>query len=81
MPRPLEVAALTEQVMFKPALTYFLPVRLVLTHEASLQAQPLPGHGSGDLANLGDTDGFLELPLERDVFQAGEVFPFYRYRF
>ncbi|HRI61254.1 MAG TPA: hypothetical protein PK228_16050 [Saprospiraceae bacterium] len=44
-------------------------------------AQPLPGHGSGDLANLSDTDGFLELPLERTVFSAGEVFPLHRYRF
>lgn len=79
-PRMPEMAALTEQVAFKPALTYFLPVRVGYTAGGMLQAQPLPGHGSGDLANLNEADGFLELPLERDVFQVGEVFPFYRYR-
>ncbi|MBV6441362.1 MAG: Molybdopterin molybdenumtransferase [Saprospiraceae bacterium] len=79
-PRPPEIASLAEQVVFKPALTYFLPVRLECTAGGMLQAQPLPGHGSGDLANLNDADGFLELPLERDVFLAREVFPFYRYR-
>jgi molybdopterin molybdotransferase len=77
-PRPIEVAVLAEQVSYKPALTYFLPVRLL---NGTLRAQPLPGHGSGDLANLADADGFLELPSEKDVFQAGEAFPFYRYRF
>jgi molybdopterin molybdotransferase len=80
LPRPVEFAVLTEQVVFKPALTYFLPVRLTSATNGVLQAQPLPGHGSGDLANLSDSDGFLELPLERDVFQRGEVFPLHRYR-
>lgn len=81
MPGSMKTARLSEQVIFKPALTYFLPVRLSAANDGILLAQPLPGHGSGDLANLADTDGFLELPLERDVFQAGEVFPVYRYRF
>lgn len=76
-----EMAVLTEQILFRPALTYFLPVRLSWSGGGVVQAQPLPGHGSGDLANLSDADGFLELPLECDVFQAGEAFPLYRYRF
>lgn len=80
-PRLPEMAVLAAQVSFKPALTYFLPVRLTWANEGVMQGRPLPGHGSGDLANLSDADGFLELPLERDVFQAGEAFPFYRYRF
>ncbi|GAB4495868.1 MAG: molybdopterin molybdotransferase MoeA [Saprospiraceae bacterium] len=79
--RRLEMGVLTEQVVFKPALTYFLPVRLNWSGGGVVRAQPLPGHGSGDLANLSDADGFLELPLERDVFQAGEAFPLYRYRY
>lgn len=81
MPRPVEYASLQQEVVFNPALTYFLPVRVVSSNTGMLEAQPLPGHGSGDLANLSDSDGFLELPLERDVFHMGEVFPFYRYRF
>ncbi len=81
IPRPPETAVLTERVVFEPALTYFLPVRLTSATDGALLAQPLPGHGSGDLANLSDTDGFLELPLERDVFMPGEVFPLLRYRY
>ena len=37
--------------------------------------------GSGDLANLLETDAFMELPAERTNFEAGEifrVFPFSR---
>jgi len=44
-------------------------------------ATPLPGHGSGDLANLVDADGFLELPTSTTDFKAGEVFDCYPYRF
>ncbi|MBX2890083.1 MAG: molybdopterin molybdotransferase MoeA [Saprospiraceae bacterium] len=76
-----EMAALNEAVSFKPALTYFLPVRLTWSNDGLMRAQPSPGHGSGDLANLSDADGFLELPVERDVFRAGEAFPVHRYRF
>ncbi len=80
-PSPPERAALSEAVVFKPALTYFLPVFVNSTPAGSLQAYPLPGHGSGDLANLTAADGFLELPADRDTFPAGEVFPFIRFRF
>ncbi|NUO03419.1 MAG: molybdopterin molybdotransferase MoeA [Saprospiraceae bacterium] len=80
-PRDPEWAMLMEKVVFLPALTYFLPVRLKSGTDGVLQAYPLPGHGSGDLANLNDADGFLELPLAQDVFLQGGVFPFHRYRF
>lgn len=77
---PPASAVLAEDVVFKPKLTYFLPVKLDNATNGTLQAFPLPGHGSGDLANLNDADGFLELPLESDHFRAGEVFPFLQYR-
>ena len=73
-------AVLSEKVVFKPDLTYFLPVKLQNTEGGILSAKPLAGHGSGDLANLNDADGFLELPQQRDVFEAGEAFPLLRYR-
>lgn len=79
-PQVPETAVLGAPVHFKPALTFFLPVRVV-PEKGLLQAYPLAGQGSGDLANLNDADGFLELPLERDVFNAGEAFPFFRYRY
>ena len=38
------------------------------------------GGASGDLANLVDADGFLELPLGKSRYEAGEVFSYYPYR-
>jgi molybdopterin molybdotransferase len=48
--------------------------------DGKILATPLEGHGSGDLANLNDADGFLELPKEKSQFLAGEAYPLYRYR-
>ncbi len=75
-----EKAVLTEKITFKPDLTYFLPVKLQYSEMAVLEALPLAGQGSGDLANLNDADGFLELPQGREVFEKGEVFTLIRYR-
>ena len=76
---PESSAALTTDVIFKPDLTYLLPVKIKNT-EGVLLATPVEGHGSGDLANLNDADGFLELPSDRAVFKEKEVFPLFLYR-
>ncbi len=73
-------AVLAEDYFFKPNLTYFLQVKLTSGKDGRLLATPVTGQGSGDLANLVDTDAFLELPLERQDFKAGEVFPVWQYR-
>ena len=72
-------AILTEDYFFKPNLTYFLQVKL---HQENGQvlATPVTGKGSGDLANLVDSDAFLELPDDRTNFTKGEVFPLIKYR-
>ncbi len=80
LPAP-RTAVLAEKVEFKPRLTYFLPVKLDHQTNGTLQAFPLPGHGSGDLANLNDADAFLELTLERDIFEKGDVYPLIQYRY
>jgi molybdopterin molybdotransferase len=76
--RPL-TAILTEDFTFIPPLTYFLQVRVSI-HSGKLMAQPVPGGGSGDFANLGQVDGFLELPPESTLFSAGEAFPLVPFR-
>lgn len=76
---PESWACLTTDVIFKPDLTYFLPVKVSNT-EGRLLATPVEGHGSGDLANLNDADGFLELPSDRSIFKEKEVFPLFLYR-
>lgn len=67
-------AQLATDFIFTPPLKYFLQVKLNFTQQGILSAQPVEGNGSGDFANLADTDAFMELPLERNEFKAGEVF-------
>jgi molybdopterin molybdotransferase len=72
-------AQLATDVNFIPSLTYFIQVRTEVK-EGKLLAYPNAGGGSGDFANLKDVDGFLELPLEKSSFKAGEVYPFISFR-
>lgn len=72
-------AVLAEDFYFKPELSYFLQVKLEQV-KGELLATPVAGRGSGDLANLADTDAFLELPDDRSNFTKGEVFPLLLYR-
>jgi len=73
-------AALSEDFYFEPDLQYFLQVKTTLAADARLIASPLVGNGSGDFANLADTDAFLELPADRNEFAAGEVFRLWPFR-
>ncbi|RAK70474.1 molybdopterin molybdotransferase MoeA [Hymenobacter edaphi] len=75
-----EPAVLAADVTFKPNLTHFLLVSLRRSPDGRLLARPERAHGSGDLASLLPSDGFVELPAERQAFQAGEVLPVWRFR-
>ena len=72
-------AILTSEFNFKSQLTYFLQVKLH-QEDGKLYATPIAGKGSGDLANLVDSDAFLELPDDKTNFTKGEVFPLITYR-
>jgi len=61
-------------------LTYFLQVKISYSKNGQIIATPFTGNGSGDLANLTNADGFLELPRGKEVFDKGEVFQFVAYR-
>jgi len=73
-------AVLDKDFIFKPALTYFLQVKLK-NEMGRIVASPIAGNGSGDLANLTQNDAFLELPSNRSEFKKGEVFPIIPFRF
>lgn len=75
-----QYVALAEDFTFKANLQYFLQVKINYNTNGQITAKPLAGRGSGDLANLADVDGFLELPAEQTEFKKGEVFPFIRFR-
>lgn len=72
-------AVLASDFSFQAPLTCFLQVS-VLNEQGRMLAYPVPGGGSGDFANLKNVDGFLELPLEKNDFKAGEVFPYFAFR-
>lgn len=63
---------LSEDVHFKPKLTYLLPVKVYDAEEAHY-ASPLPFNTSGDTVSLTKSDGFIELAAETDTFKAGDV--------
>ncbi len=67
-------ASLTEDITFAPPLQYFMQVRAEVNEQGKLIATPVHGNGSGDLANLIETNSFMELPAERNHFLKGEVF-------
>jgi molybdopterin molybdotransferase len=77
---PPSFAMLAQSVRFEPQMVYFMQVKLRQDAEARLWAEPLAGRGSGDFANLLDTDAFLELPVERTEFEAGEAFRAWRFK-
>jgi molybdopterin molybdotransferase len=78
-PPALPFAVLATDVRFKPALTYFLLVRLESTPDGRLLAHPVYPNSSGDMTSLLPAHGFLELPAERDFFVQGEVWPLWRF--
>ncbi|MCU0419945.1 MAG: molybdopterin molybdotransferase MoeA [Cyclobacteriaceae bacterium] len=69
---------LAAEVLFKPALTYFLPVTISAVH-TEWHATPSAGGGSGDFVNLLGKTGFIELPPTKTVFRKGEAYPFYAF--
>ncbi len=73
------MAILSEDVHFKPNLTYFLQVALE-NNNGKIYAKPIKGKGSGDLANLVAVDAFMELPAGRTDFSMGEQFPILKFR-
>ncbi|MEA5139729.1 molybdopterin molybdotransferase MoeA [Arcicella rigui] len=74
-----EEVILDKDIIFKPDLTYFVPVKTYF-EAGKMMAKPFLGSGSADFANLTDCDGFVELPAQKQIFKAGEVFSFVRFR-
>ena len=79
--KPPARVVLGKPFSFDPPLTLFLPVRLRVDNDTGISsALPCPVSNSGDYASLVATDGFIQLPAERNTFEPGEVFPFYPWR-
>ena len=74
-----EWALLTEDVIFKPELTCFLPVRLQSNVDGTARARPQPTNTSGDFTALGGTDGYVELAREQSYFAHGSPVRLHRW--
>jgi molybdopterin molybdotransferase len=72
-------AELSSDVHFKPDLTYFAQVKLSYSMKGITLATPIEGNGSGDLANLTDSDAFMCLPRGQNEFKKGSVFQILKY--
>lgn len=77
--RATEVVVLDETVIFEPALTNFLPVRVQTDANGVLRARPVSTNTSGDFAALSGTDGYVELARETIEFKAGCRVPLHRW--
>lgn len=73
-------AQLTEEIVFKGDLTYFVPVKICFSPDGTLKASVLKIKNSGEFSALAGSDGFLELPREKSVFAQGEAFLFHPWR-
>jgi molybdopterin molybdotransferase len=60
-------------------MTLFLPVRLHAAESGKILADPVEVNGSGDLAGITQSDGFIELPSDRAIFEDGSSWPLYRW--
>lgn len=77
--QPLYKLKLTEEFDFNKPLTYFLQVKIIQTSDGP-QAKPMVGKGSGDLANLLATDGFLVIPENVNHCPVGSKFEYIAFR-
>ena len=73
-------AVLATDVTFRPPIVHFLLVSLASAPDGRLLATPERAHGSGDLASLLPSSGFLELPADQTEFAAGTAWPVWIFR-
>lgn len=73
-------AKLTQDIQFAPTLTYFMQVQVSVHEDATIQATPVQGNGSGDYINLLQANAFMELPDDKSTFLKGEVYRIWPYK-
>ena len=76
---PHQFAVLQNDIDFPFSLQYFAQVKLQVNQFGQLTAESVTTNGSGDFSHLADTDAFIELPLEQNIFRKGEVFKIWKY--
>jgi molybdopterin molybdotransferase len=67
----------SEEVTFKPALTYFMQAKINQNEVGEYIATPFQGNGSGDLTNLSEINAFIVLPAGETHFSRQNNYEFY----
>ena len=75
----VQYAVLKSDIGFGPQLQYFAQVKLSVNHQGQLEAEPVAGNGSGDVSGLIHADAFIELPLDKSDFKAGEAYQVWKF--
>lgn len=68
---------LQNSYIFKPQLTYFAQAKII-RHRNTYIAQISTGNGSGDIANFGVIDGFVELPAHEELHSVDRFYTYYK---
>lgn len=76
-----QYAVLQNDIHFPYLLQYFAQVKLNINKTGQLTATSIDTNGSGDFSHLSETNAFIELPLEQDIFKKGEVYKVWKYNF
>lgn len=74
-----QYAMLNNDIQFPYSLQYFAQVKLRINETGQLTAESIDTNGSGDFSHLPETDAFMELPLEQEVFRKGEMYRVWKY--
>lgn len=69
--------ALTKRINTGPSTTIFLPVNINSGKGGVLEATPSFPKNSGDFASVLGTDGFIQLPNDKEIAPAGSVTTFF----
>ncbi|WP_214649455.1 molybdopterin molybdotransferase MoeA [Sphingobacterium mizutaii] len=75
-----QFAILQNDIQFSTALQYFAQVKLKVNNLGQLTAESVNSNGSGDFSHLAETNAFIELPLEKNSFNKGEVYQVWTYK-
>ena len=67
-------AVLQHDFSFQPSLQYFAQVKTEINDDGLLTAKIFDTNGSGDFSHLAEANAFMELPLEKNDFKAGEKY-------
>lgn len=67
---------LSSDIEFKPDLTYFASAKVMQKDQEKVLVYS-KGNGSGDMMNLAQIDGYVELPKGNDNYKANAYYKFY----